>query len=38
VTGETAVFDTTITTVGAYRAGFERPARESWQAALLPRG
>lgn len=37
VTGETVVFDTTITTVGAYRAGFERPARESWQAALLPR-
>lgn len=38
VTGETPVFDTTITTVGAYRTGFERPARQSWQASLLPRG
>ena len=38
VTGETPVFDTTVTTVGAYRTGFERAARQSWQAALLPRG
>ena len=38
VTAETPVFDTTVTTVGAYRAGFERPARQAWQASLLPRG
>lgn len=37
VTGETMVFDTTVTAVGDYRARFERRARESWQAALLPR-
>lgn len=33
--GETPVFDTTITSARAYRAAFERPARETWVAALL---
>ena len=37
VTGETMVFDTTVSMVGDYRARFERRARESWQAALLTR-
>jgi hypothetical protein len=37
VDGETPVFDTTITTVGDLRAKFERPARESWHADLLPK-
>ena len=37
VTGETVVFDTTVSMVGDYRARFERRARESWQAALLTR-
>jgi hypothetical protein len=36
VDGETMVFDTTLTTAGDFRAGFERPARESWHASLLP--
>jgi hypothetical protein len=31
----TPVFDTTVTTIGDYRARFERPAGESWHAALL---
>lgn len=35
VTGDTTVFDTTLTDAGAYRAQFERPARDSWHAALL---
>ena len=33
---ETPVFDTTVTTVGAYRAGFEKAAAESWHGKLLP--
>jgi hypothetical protein len=33
---ETHVFDTTVTTVGAYRTGFERAAAESWHGKLLP--
>ena len=33
---ETHVFDTTVTTVGAYRAGFEKAAAESWHGKLLP--
>ena len=37
VTGETVVFDTTVSMVGDYRARFARRARESWQAALLTR-
>jgi hypothetical protein len=31
----TPVFDTTVTALGDYRARFERPAGESWHAALL---
>ena len=36
VTGATPVFDTTLTTVGEFRTRFERPARASWHADLLP--
>ncbi len=36
VDGDTMVFDTTVTTVGDYRARFERRARESWHAQLMP--
>ena len=36
VSRETPVFDPTVTTLGAWRAGFERPARESWHAELMP--
>jgi hypothetical protein len=32
---EMPVFDTSITNAGAYREGFERPARETWVASLL---
>jgi hypothetical protein len=35
VTGTTRVFDTTLTTLGDYRRGFERAASASWHAALL---
>jgi hypothetical protein len=35
VSGETRVFDTAITSVGDYRAKFERPASASWHAELL---
>lgn len=35
VNAETTVFDTTVTSVGEYRAGFERPAAASWHKALL---
>ena len=35
VTPETPVFDTTLTSLGAWRAGFERPAGEAWTRALL---
>jgi hypothetical protein len=34
-TGETIVFDTTVTTLGAYRERFEMPARESWHRQLF---
>jgi len=37
VGAETPVFDTSVTTAGDWRARFERPAREAWHAALLPR-
>jgi hypothetical protein len=33
---DTLVFDPTITTVGAWRHEFEKPARASWHARLLP--
>jgi hypothetical protein len=36
VNGDTPVFDTTLTTVGDLRQKFERPARQSWHADLLP--
>ena len=36
VTAETPVFDPTVTTLGAWRAGFERRAAESWHAQLMP--
>ena len=35
VTGETRVFDATVSTAGAWRERLERPAAESWHAALL---
>lgn len=35
-TGETVVFDTTVTTLGAYRERFETRASESWHRQLLP--
>jgi hypothetical protein len=35
---DTLVFDTTVGVVGAWRRAFEKPARESWQARLLPVG
>jgi hypothetical protein len=35
VSADTTVFDTTVTTLGAYRERFERPARESWHAQLF---
>jgi hypothetical protein len=34
----TAVFDLSVTTAGAYREGFERPARDSWHRELLTAG
>ena len=36
VTPHTTVFDTSLTTLGDVRDRFERPAGESWHAALLP--
>ena len=33
--GGTPVFDTTVTTAGAYRKLFERPASSGWHAELL---
>ena len=35
ITADTHVFDATVTTLGDWRAHFERPARESWHARLL---
>lgn len=35
--GETTVFDTTVATVGDFREKFERKARESWHAQLMPK-
>ena len=32
---ETPVFDTTVTTAGAFRSSFERPAHSGWHATLL---
>jgi hypothetical protein len=36
VVSSTHVFDSTVTTVGAYRAGFEKAAADSWHGKLLP--
>lgn len=36
ITKDTVVFDTSLTDLGAFRATFERPARDSWAASLLP--
>ena len=36
VAADTVVFDTTVATVGAYRAGFEKAAADSWHGKLLP--
>lgn len=35
VSGDTIVFDTTVTTLAAYRERFEGPARASWHRQLL---
>jgi hypothetical protein len=32
---DTMVFDTSVTSAGAYRSGFEKPARDSWHRELL---
>ncbi len=36
VTGETAVFDPTVTALGEWRARFQSKAANSWHAGLLP--
>jgi hypothetical protein len=36
ITAATRVFDPTVTTLGAWRTGFERRARDSWHADLMP--
>lgn len=36
VRASTMVFDSALTTVGEYRAAFEKPASEGWQGALIP--
>jgi hypothetical protein len=35
ITKDTVVFDTSLTDLGTWRAGFERRAKESWVADLL---
>jgi len=35
LTGDTPVFDTSVTSAGDWRERFERPARETWVASLL---
>jgi hypothetical protein len=35
ISGDTAVFDTALTDAASYRSRFERPARDTWVAALL---
>lgn len=35
VTRETPIFDTSLTTLDAWRAGFERPAGEAWTRELF---
>jgi hypothetical protein len=36
ITKDTVVFDTSITDLGAFRAGFEKRAKESWIRELMP--
>jgi hypothetical protein len=36
VTPDTLVFDPTVQTLGAWRSGFERRARDSWHGQLMP--
>lgn len=36
ITAATPVYQTVVDTVGAWRAAFVRPARESWASSLLP--
>jgi hypothetical protein len=36
-TGETRVFDTTVTTAGAWREAFERSAKDTWHGQILAR-
>jgi len=36
ITEDTRVFDTSVTDARAYRERFERPARDTWVASLLP--
>jgi len=36
ITGETPVFDTSVTTARDWRTRFELPAAQSWHASLLP--
>ena len=38
ITDDTAVFDTSLTTAGAWRERFEAPARESWVGQMLREG
>lgn len=38
VGSDTVVFDTSITDLGEWRAGFERPARKTWVGELLAKG
>ena len=35
ITKDTVVFDTTLTDLGAFRAGFEKRAKESWIKSLM---
>lgn len=35
VSRDTCVFDTSVTSAGAYRSAFERPAAEAWTAAYF---
>jgi hypothetical protein len=37
ITPDTEVFDTTVTSMDAYRRAFERPARETWVGRLMPK-
>ena len=36
ITRDTVIFDTTLTDLGAFRAGFEARAKDSWVRELLP--